>query len=107
MVRLDEVSNVGRHFFNLCVVKGLNVTKVPHVTLGDEVDGDTLSPESTGSTDTMDVVLTVRGQVVVDHQRHLLHVDASRQQIGGDEDTGGAGAELSHDQITFTLVHVA
>ena len=51
----------------------------------------------------MDVVLTVRGQVVVDHQRHLLHVDTTGQQIGRDEYTGGTGSEFSHNQITFTL----
>ena len=53
----------------------------------------------------MDVVLTVRGQVVVDHQRHLLHVDTTGQQIGRDEHTGGTGSKFSHDQITFTLVN--
>ena len=43
----------------------------------------------------MDVVLAVGGQVVVDDERHLLHVDASGQQIRGDQHAGGAGAELT------------
>ena len=39
--------------------------------LGDEVDGNTLAPESSGTAYTVDVVLAVGGQVVVDDQRHL------------------------------------
>lgn len=39
--------------------------------LGDEVDGHTLAPESAGTPYTVDVVLAVGGEVVVDDQRHL------------------------------------
>ena len=39
--------------------------------LGDEVDGNTLAPESAGTPYTVDVVLAVSGEVVVDDQRHL------------------------------------
>ena len=35
----------------------------------------------------MNVQLSVVGEVVVDDQRHLLHVNASRPHISGDEDT--------------------
>ena len=55
----------------------------------------------------MNVVLPVGWEVVVDDERDLLDVDASGQQIGGDEDTGGAGAELTHDDVTLLLVHVS
>ena len=55
----------------------------------------------------MNVVLPVGGQVVVDDQRDLLDVDASGQEVGGDQDAGGPGAELAHDDVTLLLVHVA
>ena len=55
----------------------------------------------------MDVVFSVGGQVVVDDQGDLLDVDASGQQVGGDEDSGRARAELAHDDVTLLLVHVA
>ena len=38
---------------------------------------------------------------------HLLDINAAGEQIGGDQDTGGAGAELAHDDIACVLVHVA
>lgn len=104
---LDEVGNVGRHLLDLGVVEGLDVPQVPHVALGDEVDTHTLSAETTGTTDTVDVVLSVGGQVVVDDERHLLDVDTTGQEIGGDEHARRAGAELPHDEVALSLVHVA
>lgn len=55
----------------------------------------------------MDVVLTVIGQIVVNHEGHLLDVDTTGQQIGGDQDTGGARTELAHDNVTLFLFHLA
>ena len=55
----------------------------------------------------MNVVLTVVGQVVVDDEGHLLDVDTTRQEIGGDEHATAASAELAHDHLALLLVHVA
>lgn len=55
----------------------------------------------------MDVVLTVSRQVVVDNQGDLLNVDTTGKEIGGNEDTRRAGAELLHDDITLGLLHVS
>lgn len=75
-----------RHFINLCVVECLDVAQVTHVALGDEVDAHALSSESSGPTDAVDVVFSVGGEVIVDDKGHLLHVNASRQEIRRDED---------------------
>lgn len=53
------------------------------------------------------IVLAVGGQVVVDDAGDLLHVDAAREQVGGDEHARGARAELAHDHLALALVHVA
>ena len=42
----------------------------------------------------VDVVLPVGGQIIVDDQRHLLHINASGQQVSRNQHTGGARAEL-------------
>merc|ERR1712107_540939 len=47
----------------------------------------------------VDVVFPVGGQVVVDHQGDLLHVNATSKQVSGDQNPGGAAAELSHDHV--------
>mmetsp|Transcript_67477 Transcript_67477/g.180286 ORF Transcript_67477/g.180286 Transcript_67477/m.180286 type:complete len:305 (+) Transcript_67477:163-1077(+) len=46
-------------------------------------------------------------EVVVDDERHLLHVDAAGEQVGGDEHARRARAELAHDELAPLLVHVA
>ena len=59
--------NVHGHLFDLGAVELLNFTHHAHIIGRDEVDGNTLSSETSTATNTMDVVLTVGGQVVVDN----------------------------------------
>ncbi len=42
----------------------------------------------------VDVVLAVGWEIVVDDEGHLLDVDTTSKQIGGDENAGRAAAEL-------------
>jgi hypothetical protein len=90
----------------LSAVELLNLSHHAHIISGDEVDGNTLTTETTTTTDAVDVVLAVGGKVVVDDQRDLLDIDTTGQKVSGDQDTGRTGAELLHDNITLLLVHV-
>ena len=65
-----------------------NITEHADIVGGDEVDGDTFASESSATTDTMDVVLPVCGEIVVDDQRNLLDIDSTGEEIGGDQYTG-------------------
>ena len=103
---LDEVGDVEGHLLDLGVVELFNFTHHGDVLLGDEVDGHTLTTETTTTADTVDVVLLVGGEVIVDDERDLLHVDTTGQEVGGDEDAGGSRAELAHNDIALGLVHV-
>jgi hypothetical protein len=103
---LDEVSHVHGHLLDLCAVELLNLAHHADIVSGDEVDGHTLTSETSTTTDTMDVVLTVGGKVVVDDEGNLLDVDTTGEEVSGDEDTGRSRAELLHDNITLGLVHV-
>lgn len=55
----------------------------------------------------MNVIFAVGGQIIVDNAGHLLHINASGQQVGGDEHARRAGTELAHDHLALALVHVA
>jgi hypothetical protein len=90
----------------LSAVELLDLSHHAHIISGDEVDGNTLTTETTTTTDAVDVVLAVGGKVVVDDQRDLLDIDTTGQKVSGDQDTGRTGAELLHDNITLLLVHV-
>lgn len=82
-----------------------NFLEHDNILLGDKVDGNTLTTETTGTTDTMEVVLLLLGEVIVDDEGDLLDVNTTSQEIGGDEDTGGTGTEGVHDVLTFLLGH--
>ena len=68
----------------------LNITEHANIVGGDEVDGNTLTSEPSSTADTMDVVLPVGGQVIVNDKGNLLYVDTTSEQVGGDEHTGRA-----------------
>jgi hypothetical protein len=85
---LDKVSNVGRQLLNGNVVEPLDVIEHPLIVTGDKVDSNTLPPKSTTTTDAVEVVFRLSGQVIVDDQGDLLDIDATGKQVGGDEHTG-------------------
>ena len=107
MVKEELTGHVHWHLLNLGAVELLDLTHHANVVGGDEVDGNTLTSETATTTDSVDVVLAVGWQVVVDDERNLLDIDTTGEQVGGDEDTGRTRAELLHDHITLGLVHVS
>lgn len=104
--RLDKVSNVLGHLLNLSVVESLKLLQSIAILLGDEVDGNTLTTETTTTTNSVDVVLLGDGEIKVDDKGDLLNIDTTGQQIGGNQDTGRTRSELLHDSITLGLVHL-
>lgn len=65
---LDEIGNVHWHLFDLSAVELLDFSHHSDIVSSDEVDGNTLSAETTTTTDTMDVVFSVGWEIVVDDQ---------------------------------------
>ena len=55
----DEVRHVHRHLLNLDVEELLDVAKVAHIALGEEVDRGTLTAEAATAADSVNVVLRV------------------------------------------------
>ena len=106
MIHLDEIGNIHWHLLDLSAVELLDLSHHAHIFGGDEVNRNTLPSKTTTSTDSVDVVLTVGRKVIVDDQGDLLDIDTTSQEISSDQDTGRAGPEFLHDQITLSLVHV-
>ena len=102
----SEFVQVGGHGVDLRAVVLLNFLDEARVLGQDEVDGGTLSAETARATDPVDVAFLALGQLVVDHEADLLHVDTSGEQVCGDEHAHRARAELLHDDVTLLLVHL-
>jgi hypothetical protein len=99
-------SHVHGHLLDLCAVELLDLAHHADIVSGDEVDGNTLTSETSTTTDAVNVVLAVGGEIVVDDKGDLLDIDTTSEEVSGDEDTGRSGTELLHDNITLGLVHV-
>ena len=104
---LNQIGNVHGHLLNLGAVELLDLSHHAHILGGNEVDGNSLTTETTTTTNAVDVVLPVGGEIVVDDQRDLLDIDTTGQKVSGNQDTRRAGSEFLHNQVTLSLVHVA
>mmetsp|Transcript_29253 Transcript_29253/g.61929 ORF Transcript_29253/g.61929 Transcript_29253/m.61929 type:complete len:327 (+) Transcript_29253:678-1658(+) len=105
--RSDEVCDVHWHFVNAGGVVALDVLEGSDVVVFDEVDGDALLAEAARPAYPVDVELPVEGEVVVDHERDLLDIQAPCPDVRGDQDPRGARPELRHDELPLALGHVA
>lgn len=54
---LDQISNVAGHFLNLCVVMVLQFLQCSTIPVGDKVNSDTFTAETTTATDSRKEVL--------------------------------------------------
>lgn len=83
----------------------LELLDEPGILRADEVDSCTLAAESPGSSDSVDVLFFSLRKFVVDDQLHLLDIDSSGKDIGGDQDSDCTCSELLHNDISLSLVH--
>lgn len=84
----------------------LDFLKEAGILRKNKVDGCSLSTETASTTDSVDVVLFLHGELVVDNETDLLDIDTSGEQVSGDEDTNSTGSELLHHDFTLLLVHL-
>jgi len=87
VLTLDQVSDVHGHLLDLRVVELLDVAQEADIVTCEEVDGDSLATEAARAANTVDVVLAVSWQIVINHEGDLLDVDAASEEIGCDEHT--------------------
>jgi len=99
-------SEVEGKLTNNSVVVLFNFTEHLNITLRDEVDSNTLTTEAATTTNTMEVVFHIGGEIEVDDDVNVVNVDTTGDEIGGSENTGVTITEVLHDLFTLTLGHV-
>ena len=102
----EQVGHVHWHFIDLGRVVELDVAKDANVIASNEVDGNALSAKTSATADTVDVVLSIAGKIVVDDQAYLLNINASSPDVGADEDTTVALSKVAHDTVALFLWHL-
>jgi len=83
----DQFRDIHGHFIDLSSIVLLDITEDSNVIISHKVDRNSFSTESTRSSNSMNVKLSVGRQVVVDHQRDLLHVNSSSPDVRSNQDT--------------------
>lgn len=73
------------------------------VFIGDEGDGATVGTSTSGSADTMNIVLENLREVEVDDMSDVLHIESSTRNVGCDEDLAFTRFELLHHVISVLL----
>lgn len=106
MCSFVDLGDIERHFDNLGLVILLSFLEELGIGRDDEVDGDTFSTETTRSTDSVDVGLFLKREIVVDDKIDLMDVDTSGEEIGRDENSGCTSSEFLHDEISVLLGHL-
>jgi len=66
----------------------LKFLHVPGIAWDYKVDGSALSSKSACSSDSVQVILLLLRQLIVDDQTYLLYIDTSSQQVSCDEYSG-------------------
>ena len=99
-------SEVEGEFTDDSVIVLFDFTEHLDITLRDEVDGNTLTTEAATTTNTMEVVFHIGGEIEVDDDVNVVDVDTTGNEIGGAENTGVTITEVLHNLFTFTLGHV-
>mmetsp|Transcript_37812 Transcript_37812/g.97802 ORF Transcript_37812/g.97802 Transcript_37812/m.97802 type:complete len:404 (+) Transcript_37812:176-1387(+) len=111
--RIADLLQLGRHRLP-CVPQDLH--KVACVGLlvlhalgvrAEEADGEALLARAPGPADPVHVVLNGEGEGVVDHQLHVLHVQATARHVRGDKRGLPRGLEVRDRQAPLVLRHVA
>lgn len=103
----SQVIQIGRHLLDLSVVMVLDLLDESGILRENEVDSSSFSTETTSSTDSVNVVLLLDGELVVDNETNLLDINTSSEQVGGDKNTDGSLSELLHDDVSLNLVHLS
>ena len=96
-----------RHLLDLPGGLLLDREPAPVVLLRDERDRGALAARAAGAADAVRVAGDVARHVVVDHVRHVAHVETARGDVGRDERLDLARAEGAHDAEARGLVVAA
>ena len=81
----------------------LNLIEIETILVGNKVDSQTQMPKSTRTTNAMKVGFAVLREIKVDDNVYCLNIDTTSKEIGADEVTAHAVAEVVENAITVGL----
>jgi hypothetical protein len=104
LLRFETFDHVHR---NGLLGEALDAFDLHSFSVIDQRDRHAIATGTAGTTDTVYVVFSELGQVVVEHVGDAWHVDAARSHVGGYQHTDLATAQAVEGAVAGALVHVA
>ena len=98
--------NLRRDGLDLSAKLLLDLIEVQPVVISDQVDGESEVTEPSRASHSMKVGLRVLGEVKVDDDVDRLDVNATGEEIGGDEVAAMAVAEVVEHPVPMALLHL-
>ena len=82
-----------------------NCKQVVLVVLSDEVDGQTEVTKTTRSSDSVQVSLSILGEIEVDHNVNRNDIDTTCEQVSTDETASFSVLEIMENSVSIRLSH--
>ena len=113
---LFQAINAFQFFDRYIVVllNGVHKIIIYLILSGDESKSNTIGSKSSSSAHSVNVVGVIWiletefwdiGDIIVDDEVNLWHIDASREHVGADERSDGVPSEVVDDRVTLRLVN--
>ena len=68
--------------------------------------GQTITPSTTGTTDAVNIIFGLHGQVVIDRVTNRLNIDAACSNIGCNQHANTAVLNFGQGARTLALIHI-
>ena len=83
--------------------KAFQCLQVGEIIVGQETDGFAHGLGTAGTANTVDIILWMTGEVVIDHVGDAFHIDAASGDVGCDENADTSGLEILKGTETLIL----
>lgn len=105
VIYVEAFVDARRNWLNLSAKVPFNVVEVEAIIPVDQVNRQTQVTVSAGSTDSVQIGFSILGEIKVDNNVDSLDINTTGQEIGANEVSADAVAEVVEDTVTSLLLH--
>jgi hypothetical protein len=104
---LADLGTAGHtHVGEVGLQRPFQLADLVHIAGADDAERDPRATGTARTTAAVGVVLRLAGQVEVEHVGHVLHIDAARSHVGGDQQADAPGPVTAHHMVALCLAQV-
>lgn len=105
LANIEAAINDGRNGSDFCAQFLFHASKIVPIVICYQVDSKSQVAETSGTTNSVKVGLTVLWEIKIDHHIDRLNVNTSSKQVRGYQVSCGTVAKLMEDAVSVGLLH--